>query len=45
MSQVLPEPLFGYDVSAPPMPQWSQTVGVFDLETTGVDVVADRIVT
>lgn len=26
-------------------PEWSQTVGVFDLETTGVDVAHDRIVT
>lgn len=26
-------------------PQWAQRVGVFDLETTGVDVAADRIVT
>lgn len=26
-------------------PDWAQVVGVFDLETTGVDVVHDRIVT
>ena len=26
-------------------PEWSSVVGVFDLETTGVDVAADRIVT
>lgn len=26
-------------------PQWTRVVGVFDLETTGVDVTADRIVT
>jgi len=26
-------------------PEWSHRVGVFDLETTGVDVAADRIVT
>lgn len=35
----------------PPSPQpaplagWAQSVGVFDLETTGVDVTADRVVT
>jgi DNA polymerase-3 subunit epsilon len=29
----------------PPLPEWAQRVGVFDLETTGVDVVHDRIVT
>lgn len=26
-------------------PEWSRRVGVFDLETTGVDVIRDRIVT
>ena len=26
-------------------PEWTRVVGVFDLETTGVDVTADRIVT
>lgn len=26
-------------------PSWSRVVGVFDLETTGVDVTADRVVT
>ncbi|MFM9597389.1 hypothetical protein ACKI1O_49625, partial [Streptomyces scabiei] len=26
-------------------PEWARVVGVFDLETTGVDVVHDRIVT
>jgi DNA polymerase-3 subunit epsilon len=26
-------------------PEWLQVVGVFDLETTGIDVTADRIVT
>lgn len=30
---------------APAMPEWSQRIGVFDLETTGVDVARDRIVT
>ena len=29
----------------PPAADWAHTVGVFDLETTGVDVTADRIVT
>jgi DNA polymerase-3 subunit epsilon len=27
------------------VPEWAQVVGVFDLETTGIDVTADRIVT
>ena len=27
------------------VPDWVRIVGVFDLETTGVDVTADRIVT
>jgi DNA polymerase III subunit epsilon len=35
-----PEPLALFD-----MPEWSGAVGVFDLETTGVDVTCDRIVT
>lgn len=26
-------------------PAWTQTLGVFDLETTGIDVMSDRIVT
>ena len=30
---------------ASPLPPWLTRVGVFDLETTGVDVTADRIVT
>jgi len=46
MNQWMPEPLFddtfGNESSAPP---WSATLGVFDLETTGVDVTVDRIVT
>ncbi len=31
--------------AAPPVAGWAHTVGVFDLETTGVDVTADRVVT
>src|SRR5690606_16604941 len=31
--------------TAPPLPDWLARVGVFDLETTGVDVTTDRIVT
>lgn len=31
--------------SPPTPPDWTRVVGVFDLETTGVDVTADRIVT
>lgn len=31
--------------SAPDLPSWLTRVGVFDLETTGVDVAHDRIVT
>lgn len=27
------------------LPAWSQTLGVFDLETTGIDVQTDRVVT
>jgi DNA polymerase-3 subunit epsilon len=30
--------------SAPPLPAWAHAVGVFDLETTGIDVTADRVV-
>lgn len=30
---------------APPLPHWITRVGVFDLETTGVDVETDRVVT
>ncbi len=35
-----PEPLALFDA-----PEWSRRIGVFDLETTGVDVRIDRIVT
>lgn len=35
-----PEPLALFD-----SPEWMRVVGVFDLETTGVDVTSDRIVT
>ncbi|MBB6391777.1 3'-5' exonuclease [Microbacterium thalassium] len=35
-----PEPLPLFDV-----PEWTSAVGVFDLETTGIDVGRDRIVT
>ncbi len=31
--------------SEAPLPEWLTRVGVFDLETTGVDVASDRIVT
>ncbi|HWI30901.1 MAG TPA: 3'-5' exonuclease [Microbacterium sp.] len=40
MSTWRPEPLALFDT-----PAWSQVVGVFDLETTGIDVTEDRIVT
>ncbi len=50
-----PEPLalFDDDVWTPaaaperavPAPHWADAVGVFDLETTGVDVTVDRVVT
>ncbi|MEI3847434.1 MULTISPECIES: exonuclease domain-containing protein [unclassified Microbacterium] len=40
MSHRHPDQLALWDV-----PEWLQVVGVFDLETTGVDVTADRIVT
>ncbi len=30
---------------APPLPAWARSMGVFDLETTGIDVTGDRIVT
>lgn len=30
---------------APPLPTWAHAIGVFDLETTGIDVTSDRIVT
>ncbi len=33
------------DLWPDPVPAWSESIGVFDLETTGVDVAADRIVT
>jgi len=33
------------DAAAPGLPDWVRSVGVFDLETTGVDVTTDRIVT
>ncbi|MFG6401315.1 3'-5' exonuclease [Microbacterium sp. P04] len=35
-----PEPLEMFEA-----PRWSHVVGVFDLETTGIDVASDRIVT
>lgn len=35
-----PEPLALFDV-----PEWTSAVGVFDLETTGIDVARDRVVT
>ncbi len=38
------ETLFAEPAPAPAA-HWSHTVGVFDLETTGVDVASDRIVT
>ncbi|MCV0333601.1 MULTISPECIES: 3'-5' exonuclease [Microbacterium] len=31
--------------AGPPLPAWLTRVGVFDLETTGVDVESDRVVT
>lgn len=31
--------------ATPALPAWARSVGVFDLETTGVDVRADRVVT
>lgn len=31
--------------TSPPLPSWSTRIGVFDLETTGIDVARDRIVT
>ncbi|SFI34935.1 DNA polymerase-3 subunit epsilon [Microbacterium saccharophilum] len=49
-----PEPLALWDdaweqdqapAPAPALPGWAQAIGVFDLETTGVDVTTDRIVT
>jgi DNA polymerase-3 subunit epsilon len=48
-----PEPLwddawleaFGEAPPLPPLPPWAHVVGVFDLETTGIDVTSDRIVT
>lgn len=57
MTTWAPEPLFDDSLwlmaesaaaAAPPLvaaPAWNGEVGVFDLETTGVDVVEDRIVT
>lgn len=39
-----PEPLPLWDDEIT-LPAWASTVGVFDLETTGIDVAADRIVT
>ena len=36
--QVDPLPLFD-------VPEWTRVIGVFDLETTGIDVTTDRIVT
>lgn len=41
-----PEALFDLDsFSAPRRPEWARRIGVFDLETTGIDVRTDRIVT
>lgn len=40
MQRWRPEPLALFDV-----PEWVRVIGVFDLETTGVDVATDRIVT
>jgi len=40
MNRWVPEPLPLFQ-----RPEWIEVVGVFDLETTGVDVAADRIVT
>ena len=40
MNRWAPEPLPLFQ-----RPEWIEVVGVFDLETTGVDVAADRIVT
>jgi len=31
--------------ATPALPTWAHSIGVFDLETTGVDVTADRVVT
>lgn len=42
MSSWIAAPLPLFDSA---IPDWSRVVGVFDLETTGVDVTADRIVT
>lgn len=39
-----PDALFDDDFLVPGPPEWCQTLGVFDLETTGVDVTRDRIV-
>ena len=39
-------PIYGESMPpAPPLPPWISRVGVFDLETTGVDVESDRVVT
>jgi DNA polymerase-3 subunit epsilon len=41
-----PEALFELETFLPTRPpQWVRRIGVFDLETTGIDVRADRIVT
>ncbi|MCR2800737.1 MULTISPECIES: exonuclease domain-containing protein [unclassified Microbacterium] len=44
MTMWQPEPLLGFPEPAR-IPAWTRLVGVFDLETTGVDVESDRIVT
>lgn len=45
VSGMNPEPLWPLNWSKGDAPEWSRVVGVFDLETTGVDVTRDRIVT
>ena len=40
MDKWRPEPLSLFET-----PEWMKVVGVFDLETTGVDVTRDRVVT
>lgn len=36
---------FGDMATSVAVPTWTQTLGVFDLETTGIDVLSDRVVT
>ena len=45
MWRLFDEQLFDDGPTPPHGPAWAQRLGVFDLETTGVDVTADRIVT